>query len=114
LLGRTSNEKYWIGLSGQKAQTPFEWSDKSKQTYTNFWKGSPANFNNKEFCVMMHKKPEEKTGNFGWSDVRCDSKHKSVCKKPSDKHLYKISEEKKSHPKAVQSCKKWGGNLASI
>ena len=116
----------WHGYNDIKREGHFEWVNPSGRCkrYTNWQHGEPNNLGNED-CTQMY-------GNGRWNDLKCSSKLASICEygarsknlcgsnKPRSNRFtvngiqYEIFKQILSWGAAQNSCKRKGGNLATI
>ncbi|MCI4377658.1 hypothetical protein PGIGA_G00205990 [Pangasianodon gigas] len=137
LVGTRPENYFWIGLSNNKDQHTFEWTNSKKVLYTHFNAGMPGG---KQGCVAIT------TGIRAglWDVLSCTNKEKYICKKmaedvittlapittpaPNCSHewypltnrdfcfkLFTVDpEQKKTWFEALDFCRELGGDLLSI
>uniref|UniRef100_A0A4W4DQA3 Mannose receptor, C type 1b n=1 Tax=Electrophorus electricus TaxID=8005 RepID=A0A4W4DQA3_ELEEL len=73
LVGARPEKHFWIGLSNQRNQRSFEWTNTDKVAFTHFNAGMPGG---KKGCVAMT------TGILAglWDVLNCTNKEKYICK----------------------------------
>ncbi|KAJ6666767.1 hypothetical protein lerEdw1_020491 [Lerista edwardsae] len=121
---------YWIGLNSLDTDSGWQWMGSQPFRYLNWAPGSPSPEPEK-ICAAM----ESMTGK--WENQKCDQKLGYICKKtnsslddlPSDGskptacssgwiayagHCYQLRRDSRTWKGAQQSCRKEGGDLASI
>ncbi|XP_051555702.1 macrophage mannose receptor 1b [Myxocyprinus asiaticus] len=77
LVGARPEKYFWIGLSNQKDQHTFEWTNTKQVPYTHFNAGMPGR---KQGCVAMT------TGILAglWDVLSCSKKNKYICKQTAE------------------------------
>ncbi|XP_070610645.1 C-type lectin lectoxin-Lio3-like [Erythrolamprus reginae] len=69
----------WFGLRLSKTSGFWLWPDGSKVTFTNWEKGEPNNFLNKEFCAALTRGSRY----VRWNDKDCEHRHPFICQTQS-------------------------------
>ncbi|XP_076014204.1 macrophage mannose receptor 1 [Genypterus blacodes] len=130
--GYMSTDVLWIGFNDQMNQMLFEWSDRSRVTFTQWQTGEPSHATNlQEDCVLI-------TGKDGrWADHMCEREYGFICKKlgvtnPEQgtpvqasqgcmngairfgSYCYKIGDETKTFDEAKRICLGAGSNLVDV
>ncbi|XP_054552798.1 C-type lectin domain family 4 member A-like [Talpa occidentalis] len=77
-----TKSEYYIGLHDRTSNTygrrHWNWVDQTPYNESaTFWDSGEPNTDN-ERCVVLHF--HTKTNKWGWNDVICDQRHKSICK----------------------------------
>uniref|UniRef100_A0A8C8RLT3 Mannose receptor C-type 1 n=1 Tax=Pelusios castaneus TaxID=367368 RepID=A0A8C8RLT3_9SAUR len=126
------NSEFWIGLNSLNPNGGWQWIGGSPFRYLNWAPGSPS-LESEKICGMLH------TQNGKWENQKCDRKLGYICKKenssldssitpsgdvrpikcsngwiPYSGHCYMIYRVSKIWKEALSSCRKQGGDLASI
>ncbi|XP_045637079.1 C-type lectin domain family 4 member A-like [Ursus americanus] len=72
------NSAYYIGLSDPKGTRDWQWVDQTPYSESvTFWHSGEPN-NPDEGCVMLNFRYISRK--WGWNDVACNGRHKSLCK----------------------------------
>ncbi|KAI4891477.1 hypothetical protein NFI96_005398 [Prochilodus magdalenae] len=76
-IGARPEKHFWIGLSNQRDQHTFEWTNTSKVLFTYFNDGMPGG---KQGCVAMT------TGILAglWEVLNCNNQEKYICKQKAE------------------------------
>ncbi|CAM4596068.1 macrophage mannose receptor 1-like [Lepidochelys kempii] len=131
LTGRVNSE-LWIGLNRLNSNGGWQWIGGSPFRYLNWAPGSPS-LESEKICGMLQSR------NGKWENQQCDQKLGYICKKgnssldsfiipsgdfkpikcpsgwiPYSGHCYMIYRAPKIWKDALSSCRKEGGDLASI
>ncbi|XP_065254347.1 macrophage mannose receptor 1-like [Emys orbicularis] len=131
LTGR-GNSELWIGLNRLNSNGGWQWIGGSPFRYLNWAPGSPS-LESEKICGLLQ------SGNGKWENQQCDQKLGYICKKgnssldsfiipsgdfrpikcpsgwiPYSGHCYMIYRAPKIWKDALSSCRKVGGDLASI
>uniref|UniRef100_A0A8C4W867 Mannose receptor C-type 1 n=1 Tax=Gopherus evgoodei TaxID=1825980 RepID=A0A8C4W867_9SAUR len=131
LFGR-ANSELWIGLNRLNSNGGWQWIGGSPFRYLNWAPGSPS-LESEKICGLLQ------SGNGKWKNQQCDQKLGYICKKgnssldsfiipsgdfrpikcpsgwiPYSGHCYMLYRAPKIWKDALSSCRKEGGDLASI
>uniref|UniRef100_A0A8C0J0M3 C-type lectin domain-containing protein n=1 Tax=Chelonoidis abingdonii TaxID=106734 RepID=A0A8C0J0M3_CHEAB len=126
----TVNSELWIGLNRLNSNGGWQWIGGSPFRYLNWAPGSPS-LESEKICGLLQ------SGNGKWKNQQCDQKLGYICKKgnssldsfiipsgrsikcpsgwiPYSGHCYMLYRAPKIWKDALSSCRKEGGDLASI
>ncbi|CAL8313738.1 unnamed protein product [Merluccius merluccius] len=131
-MGYLPTDQLWIGLNDQRSERFFEWTDRSKVTFTRWQSDEPTHaVNHREDCVLIR-------GEEGrWADQVCEKENGYICKKKASSkpaggahedvnrgckpgwtrfrwYCYRIGAQTKTFDQAKTACKESGGALVDI